>query len=108
MSAGEIGPGGGMSDKDLHQVLAAANKELLEHIETAADSDPTLTVVMSPIGWLTTVVIPRPGVIASHFAATHEHQHAAHADHHGATHAHHDADGYSDATDADHHEAPEI
>ena len=38
---------GGMADRDLDQILAAANRELLERIETVIDPNPTLIAIMA-------------------------------------------------------------
>ena len=38
---------GGMTDEELDQLLAAANRELLEHIQRVADPDAPLTAIMA-------------------------------------------------------------
>ena len=47
MNPGESGSAGGEAGDDLDQLLAAANQELLAHIETAADPTAALTAIMA-------------------------------------------------------------
>lgn len=49
MDPGESSSPLGMSDNDLEQLLAAADENLLAHIETTTDPTPTLTAIMACI-----------------------------------------------------------
>ncbi len=63
MDPGESSSPPGMSDDDLDQLLAAADENLLAHIETKTDPTSTLTAIMAcitPQYPLPTTPSPRP------------------------------------------------